>query len=48
MPHQRIPTRDKQRASRLKNRAQEQTAQPPTEEDAIDAAIKRSIDEFGA
>jgi hypothetical protein len=48
MPKKRPPKRDEQRTDRLKNGAQNGPEGPLAEDDAIDAAIKRSIDEFGA
>ena len=48
MPKQRRPKRDEQRTDRLNKRAQNGPEGPSAEDDAIDAAIKRSIDDFGA
>ena len=48
MPKQRPSKRDEQSPDRLKNRAQNGPEGPSAEEDAMDAAIKRSIDKFGA
>ena len=48
MPKQRPPKPDEQRTDGLKNRAQNGPEGPSAEDDAIDAAIKRSIDDFGA
>jgi len=48
MPRKRTPKRDDQRSDRPKLHAQDQPERPSAEDDAIDAAIKRSIDKFGA
>jgi hypothetical protein len=48
MPKQRPPKRDKQRTGRLKDRAQDRLDGSSAEDEAMDAAIKRSIDDFGA
>jgi len=48
MPKQRPSKRDEQRTDRLRNRAQNGPEGPLAEDDTIDAAIKHSIDKFGA
>lgn len=39
---------DKGRAARLENRALERTDKASSEDETIDAAIKRSIEQYGA
>jgi hypothetical protein len=40
--------RDKPGTDRLDGKSREGSERPPAEDDAIDAAIKHSIDKFGA
>ena len=48
MPKRARLKRDRQHSGELNNEAHQPTEQTSAEDEAIDAAIKRSIDQFGA